>query len=616
MPTLGLLLIVGIAVAAVLRAPLRMAFAVTVGVLLLIPGFLAVPNPLTSNVTCGRVLLAAFLLRLVIDIRHGVVPADVLRPDRVLLSLSTFAVLAMVLGVVLADVRVPFVASSFRWWQIADYVLVYAAALAGFRAIEDLRWIARVLTAIAVTLAGIALLERFIITGGYARWWYGARAGAGAFGSGALELRGGERVRASAAFALEFGWVCALLTPLVVSVVATSRSIAARLAPATLAGAAVWTVSRSGLAALGAGLLLIVVLSRFEAGLTRYVAALAVGALVVFVFVPAVSSEFRETRETQRASTQARANRWPEAAAVTADSPVTGRGLGALKPFGIESVDNSYLLTYVEMGVIGLAAFVCVLAVALLTVVRALRAPPDAERRRLTAAVATVPILALVGASAYDLFELPLSQAIVWIAVAMCAVHVEQHPRPARARVAPASRIAIVAAAVLIGLGVRAGSSSSASSRYAFETLPTRVIDQATGSVVVTGTVLAETACDVVDVAAEQLNDARFRCRVDGRSQGLGDLWLQTPDAASTAAAADAIADRVRAFLPAFQMRQSEPMSEGRPTLAETAPLWLPLVATWLTVALTPGRLPPPVARGASAATGSDLGPRRRRSLL
>lgn len=606
MPTLGLLVVVGITVTIVLRAPLRVAFAATIATLLLIPGLLAVPNPLTSNITCGRVVLAALLLRLAIDVHHGVVSADVLRPDRVLLALSCFAVVAMVLGVVLADARVPFVPSSFRWWQIADYVLVYAAALAGTRAIGDLSWVVRVLATTAVALAVIALLERFIITDGYARWWYGDSAGPGAFGSSALEVRGGERVRASAAFALEFGWVCALLAPLVVAAVATSRRLAVRLAPATLGLAAVWTVSRSGLAALGAGLLTTVVLSRLEADLTRYVIALAAGAAILFLFVPAISSEFRETRDTQGASTRARANRWPEAAAVAADSPLTGRGLASLKQFGIESVDNSYLLTYVEMGVIGLAAFLGVLGTVVLTVGRALRAPPDAKQRRVVAAVATIPLLALAGAAAYDLFQLPLSLSIVWIAVAMCAVCGEQQSGAEGASASPRARIVAVAAAFLIGVGLHASTRANASTRYVFETLPTPVVDAATQSAVVTGTVLAETACDLVALAADQLNDTRFRCRVDGRSQGLGDVWIQTPDAETTASAATTIATEVRAFLPAFQMRQSEAMSEGRPTLARTAPVWLALFAAWLAVVtLPPVRRPLGAARRTTVPIGS-----------
>lgn len=605
---LALVAATGVAIAVVLRGPLRTALATTFGVLLLIPGFLPVPNPWSPNITIGRVVIVAFVVRLFLDTERGVVPRRVFRPDRVLLSLLAFLGIATGVGLLLADHVTRVGGGAFRWWQIVDFVLVYTGALAGLRAVNDRRWALRLLASFAVALAGIAILERLAISGGYAHWWYGKRAGPSYFGSQSLEVRGGLRVRASAAFALEFGWVCALLMPVVTCVSTGSRRLAVRAAPGALALAAVWTVSRSGLAGLGAGLLVTLAISKLEAGITRYVVFLAAIAAIALLIVPAIASDFRGTRAAQEASTQARANRWPEAAAAAAVTPITGRGLGTLKALGIQSVDNSYLLTYVEMGVVGLVGFVGVLAAALLTTFRSLRGPPDAGLRRERAAIAAIPILGVAGAWAYDLFALPLSQAIVWIAVAMCATTAEQWPSTTRRFVPPTSRAVLVVITLVItlvvGLVMRAESTSHASSRYAFETLSPRVVAVASGPALVTGTVLAETACDLVEVERSRLDDVQLRCRVDGRAQGLGEVWIQTRDAATTQVVAQEIASRVQEFLPAFHLRRSEPISEGRPSPAQTAPVWLPMLVMWLLAVLPWHRGEAP-----SALTSIESGP-------
>jgi O-antigen ligase len=584
---LGLVAVTGVAIAVVLRGSLRAALATTFGVLLLIPGFLPVPNPWSPNITIGRLVVVAFIVRLFLDTQRGVVPLRVFRPDRVLLSLLVFLGIATGDGLLLAD-HLAGGGGAFRWWQIVDFVLVYTAALAGLRAINDRRWVIRLLASLAVALAGIAILERLILSDGYAHWWYGRRAGPSYFGSQSLEVRGGLRVRASAAFALEFGWVCALLMPVVACVSAGSRRLAVRAAPGALTLAAVWTVSRSGLAGLGAGLLVTLALSKLEADLTRYILVLIAVAAIGVVIIPSIAADFRHTRTAQEASTQARTNRWPEAAAAAAISPVTGRGLGTLKGLGIQSVDNSYLLTYVEMGVVGLVGLVGVLAAALLTTFGSLRGPPDAARRREQAAMAAIPILAVAGAWAYDLFALPLSQAIVWIAVAMCAT-AEQRPSMPRHVVRPTIGAVLVVIALVLGLVVRTESASHASSRYVFETLSPNVVAVGSGPALVTGTVLAETACDLVEVEKRRLNDVQLRCRIDGRAQGLGELWIQTRDPATTEVVADDIATRVHKFLPEFRMRRSEAIAEGPPSPAQTAPVWLPMLAVWL-LALVPWR--------------------------
>lgn len=150
------------------------------------------------------------------------------------------------------------------------------------------------------------------------------------------------------------------------------------------------TDSQAGLVALAVALLLALVFS----GDLRRRAALVVAALVVAgtVFYTLVTEPVAFQTMFSSGNTSNRESLWAVAGAMIADHPILGAGAGnfsVLEPFytvrGInlprveliaegELVHNSYLQVLADLGIVGLAAFLSVIALTLLVGVRAVRA--------------------------------------------------------------------------------------------------------------------------------------------------------------------------------------------------------------------------------------------------
>jgi O-antigen ligase len=129
----------------------------------------------------------------------------------------------------------------------------------------------------------------------------------------------------------------------------------------------------------------------------RWLAGVVVIMLVLLVTIPGVASRFADLTEESTArgepgnSLTWRAEYWSEALSLQA-SPITGIGLkqvAAQSPEG-KQPHNDFLRAYVEMGLIGLAAYLWLLWQVLATCVRAVRATRDgpAENRAMAVGAA------------------------------------------------------------------------------------------------------------------------------------------------------------------------------------------------------------------------------------
>jgi O-antigen ligase len=173
-----------------------------------------------------------------------------------------------------------------------------------------------------------------------------------------------------------------------------------------LAVALLRTDSQAGLVALAVALLLALMFS----GDLRRRAALVVAALVVVgtVFYTVVTEPVAFQTIFSSGNTSNRESLWAVAAAMVSDQPILGVGAGnfsVLEPFyavrGInlprvelitegELAHSSYLQVLAEMGVVGLAAFLSIIALTLVAGVRAVRAlerARDVAAERLARAV-------------------------------------------------------------------------------------------------------------------------------------------------------------------------------------------------------------------------------------
>lgn len=120
-----------------------------------------------------------------------------------------------------------------------------------------------------------------------------------------------------------------------------------------------------------------------------WIVAMVAAVLVFVLAVPGAAARFSDLgeEETSRGepsnSLTWRAGYWGEALHLASDSPITGIGLKSVVEESSESKQphNDYLRAYVELGVIGLAAFGWLMAQMLATGVRAIRATAAGRRR-------------------------------------------------------------------------------------------------------------------------------------------------------------------------------------------------------------------------------------------
>jgi putative inorganic carbon (hco3(-)) transporter len=202
---------------------------------------------------------------------------------------------------------------------------------------------------------------------------------------------------------------------------------------------ALYSISRMGIAAIAASLLVLLFLvpvaragKRKTAGRSIYVSAAAatiVLMLVIFVSAPVVLLERLGNRDTHEPLTaDARVQIWRETVPMTADYRVFGSGLGtyasvfqkyraSAPEYLVDFAHNDYLQLLAELGVIGFALAGASALMILVRVVRSIGAGP-ATANRLMAAACAASLLALMLDSSVDFdFYIPANAMLAaWIA--------------------------------------------------------------------------------------------------------------------------------------------------------------------------------------------------------
>lgn len=599
--------------AVILWAPIRWAFATFAATALLVPGHLVIPNGVTDHLTVARFVAVVVLLRVVIEVRAGRAPIEVFRFTRVHGALALAAAYGLVVGVGHAASEVPIDRSLSRWLEIADPLLILFVGLAAMRAVRDPHWIALSLVGALAAAAAIAMVEHFVEWQGFANWWFGDRQqGFATFG---LSHRGGVRVRAASAFALEWGWIVAMLMPVTLSLAAgvrhrTGRWLALSI-PAGIALAAVYSESRSAIAGLAVGGLGLIMLSRIDRRVTQLTLAGALVGFALWATVPALTRPFEVGREKAEVSTEARIERLEEATGVVVQQgrEVEGLGLGGLQAFGILTLDNSYTLTYVEQGVIGVAVFGAVIFAALLAMVPAMRAPPG-RLRRLAAAATTGALVALFGGAAYDLHQLPQSLQVFWLLVALAIVIGESLPeparRPSRIRLSISALVGLPVVALVVGIIVSTSAPTHSRGVWLFETVTVEQSNRARDDGAWGGEALANTICTLANAFEDSQPGVAVDCTFLDAAAGVGTIEIA---GATSEVVLDGSVDffaRASAILPGFRTHVMAPVGSDIPTASRTAPLWAPLATAALLGVLVGGRRTRPSSAPRQPASGNS----------
>ncbi|MHB8465895.1 MAG: O-antigen ligase family protein [Acidimicrobiales bacterium] len=610
------------------RGPLRWA------VVTLFAGLFLVPDALTlsfgpGSLTVLRLLLWASTAGLVGRAATGAVAWSALRPGRVHLALGGFVVMAYVVGVSLAPWPADFHAGINQWLLMVDQLLFLWCAVA-FARILGVRWVATVAVLFACADAAVGVGER-LTSASYAHWWYAhARPLPIPSIAGPLELRtigGSVRVRGNAEFALQYGWVLAMVTPLACALAIEVTSLgtlvrwatAARdhaapstrwliwAAPPLLIVATMLSVSRSVFVGLGLAAVVWLVATRFDRRVAVVVAGAGLIALALVVGVPSLRHPYHGAVPD---SIESRVRRQQLVAAAVIRRPYTGVGLAGLVTYGIHGTDSMYVQTYGTLGVVGLVGLVAALVTPVVVGIRgALR------RRGLIAAGAAAGVAAgIVAAGAFDSLSGPTSSWTLWLLAAIAVVAAEQAATPgptgarrsperrsiagsdatvwgAAARVAPAAR-SVSASRLLVpiagvALGLLAASTVGPRSTVVsdFVSLDARHLAPAGGGAAFAAAVSATTICEQGRQAVAAM-PVSVVC-LTHPSVGLGYLVMSGADRA-TVAAALARFDAAATEVAAPYARTALDRFDYRSTPLRTAPVWLGLGGALLVLLLPP----------------------------
>lgn len=595
MPAIAVALLAVAGALAVFRLRPLAALTVLALAAVLVPAPLTVPHLHSSYLTVQHVLVLAGAARLVLVPQERPSARAALRPTPVLVALLALLVYSAVVGIGFSPHSGVLGFATFRLLDLLDQVAFLVVCLALVRRVGDVRQALAVVAAAVVVSSLIAVAEH--ATGGsYGHWLFSRLPGqAGTDAAFPLTPRqGSPRVRAGAEFALQFGWMSAMLLPaLIVTALRAARLrwLWAAGGTALVTLGVYWSFTRS---ALGALLVIVVVLALL--GRNRVLGALSgalvAAALLAYLVVPSVGGHLSTSADS--GSIDVRSQRLAPIFHAVAQHPFRGLGLGELVSSGFQTTDNALLLEYAELGAIGATLLFVLFLAAVVQTGRGLALRDRGDR--LVAAACTTGVLAFgAGAMSFDAFTLLQDVHLLWLLVAISTVLAEQRFRPVRLPRPPARVVlATGATAALVGGALAVFAPLHAAQDYTFTTLTatheTLAYDPVTPAEPLIGTV-----CDLVTTVHAFGPHVSVDCVNAFGAAGVGTLRIQAPTRAALAQAQSLLVREVRGSgrLPPFRLLATDPVATGRPTVLRTAPVWLPLLVLGLLI-LVPWRRDPP----------------------
>jgi hypothetical protein len=222
-----------------------------------------------------------------------------------------------------------------------------------------------------------------------------------------------NRVSGTSITAIELGVVAGMLLPMAIylAMYDTERTARRRWAPVVLIGLAIPTsVSRSAVISVVVGLAVLVVLMPTRQRLVSLCAA-PFAAIGVFMSAPGVigtlTTFFRAGSSDD--SVKARLIDYPVVERLVDQAPWFGHGGGTYLPEnGLYILDNQYLKTAIELGVVGVVVLAAFFLVPLISALVARRRSSDPELRLLCAALAGVALAAGACSLTFDSLSFPM----------------------------------------------------------------------------------------------------------------------------------------------------------------------------------------------------------------
>lgn len=618
MPSVALDAVVALAALLVLLGRPPVALGVLVFAAVLVPSPLALPVTHNSYLTVDNVLVLAGGVRLLLLHRRHPAPRPN-APTGPHLALALVVAVAYLVGIAFVVNPGGSVYGGSRLAELANQAVFFLLCLGLIRRLSRPRQALTLLAAALVASCVIATLEH-ITSGSYGHWLFSRLPGQGGTDAAyPLDVRrGAPRVRAGTEFALQFGWMSVTMLPalLVVAMGSWWRRYAVPLAVALVALCVYWSDSRSALIMLPLVVIAVGLLAgrRRFAGLGLATAAVS-GAL--YLAVPSLDRALSSSAD-RGSSLTARFVRIAPILHDVAAHPLRGLGLGNLPHTGFLTTDNSLLLDYTELGVLGALALALLFFAVMAHTGRVVWACADSDRSVAVACAAGV-VAFVASAQLYDAFQLLQSTWVLWVLVALATVLAERSSHPVTVATPSARRVVAVAAGGLVLGGVAFALAPVHAARSAvFTTLPASR-EQVPYDPFTAGKRLALTACGLVSAQVAQMPGVSADCTLQGQAAGVGSLRLQAPTKQALDTAEVQVARGVRgAGLTYFTTYPSEAVRTGRDTVWATAPVWATLAAVgvlmllpWRRGSPRPGRPRRALARFRAGTRSALRGPAR-----
>ena len=238
-----------------------------------------------------------------------------------------------------------------------------------------------------------------------------------------LDQRAGFiRASGTAIHPLEYGVVLAMAFPLALVVATENRSVH-RLLPWVPVGlitvASLVSVSRSTLIGLAVGLLVMLPTLSRRARLS-VIGIGAVLAVLLAVLVPGMLGTIRGlfTGLVADPSTASRTSSYDAALDFMSRFPLVGKGFGTfITRYHI--FDNQYLLLSIELGILGLAAFVALLIAGILSAARARRSSTDRRDRQFAQALIAALTAGSLMMAFFDGLSFPMSAGMLFLVLGL-----------------------------------------------------------------------------------------------------------------------------------------------------------------------------------------------------
>jgi O-antigen ligase len=301
--------------------------------------------------------------------------------------------------------------------RLAGWVGIALVAADGIRTLERLQTFLRRIVVAGTLMAALGLAQFW--TGQSLIDWISLPGFAVDSSLSGVEGRGGFiRPQGMAAHPLEYGVVLCMSLPIAISLAMTEtkRSVLLRWLPAAvITFASMLSVSRSALLGVLAGILVLSPRWSPKVRLYAVFAAVVLGA-IMYSAVPGMAGTLKGMflGVADDPSTASRTNSYAAAFEIAQRSPFLGRGFSTFLPQYL-ILDNQFLGLLIEVGVLGVAVFLVLVAMSIIIPWKATGRSSDAGHRQLGAAVsASVAATALTFAF-FDGLGFPMSAGLLFM---------------------------------------------------------------------------------------------------------------------------------------------------------------------------------------------------------